>query len=31
MTIFIDYILLLGFVFALSSGLFLVFRGIKLV
>ena len=31
MTIFIDYILLLAFCFALTSGLFLVFKGIKLI
>nr|YP_003002281.1 cytochrome b6-f complex subunit VI [Aureoumbra lagunensis]ACS36993.1 cytochrome b6-f complex subunit VI [Aureoumbra lagunensis] len=31
MTIFIDYVLLLGFVFALAAGLFLIFQGIKLI
>jgi len=31
MTIFVDYLLLLGFVFALASGLFLVFKGARLI
>jgi hypothetical protein len=31
MTIFVDYLLLLGFAFALASGLFIVLKGIKLV
>jgi hypothetical protein len=31
MTLFVDYVLLLGFAFALASGLFLVLKGIKLV
>jgi hypothetical protein len=31
MTVFVDYVLLLGFAFALASGLFIVLKGIKLV
>jgi hypothetical protein len=31
MTVIIDYFLLLGFVFALSAGLFLGFKAIELI
>jgi len=31
MTVIIDYFLLLGFVFALASGLYLGFKAIKLI
>jgi hypothetical protein len=31
MTVFIDYILLLIFAFTLSSGFYLVFKGIQLI